>query len=306
MKSTSNSLESIKKIRFILTDFCNYRCKFCHNEGYQTKNSIYLSLKNILTLSRVAKKMFIKKITLTGGEPLLHKNILDIVGGIKDIYPDVSLGISTNGMRFNKNNFLSVIKHIDRLRINCQSLKDETCKFICGPAANINKVIWIIENAKKENPHLNICLNFVLTVHNKDSLSDLVKYAVKNQIDVKILEYKNIDKQLYVDINFAKKVIKKLSPKREERDYQDDDIYTFKNSKSRVRLCYSFCNTLKCKSCRECGELRLTPDLKLKHCLDNKVKEFDASAVFAKKDFEKIEQLIIKIDKIKGRMLFKQ
>lgn len=296
-------LESIKKIRFIVTDFCNYQCKFCHNEGYQTKNSIYLGLENILTLSKVAKKMCIKKITLTGGEPLLHKGILDIIGGIKNVYPDVSLGVSTNGMRFNENNFLAVIKHIDRLRINCQSLDNETCKFICGPAANASKIIWIVENAKKENSRLNICLNFVLTIYNKDSLMGLVKYAVKNQVDVKILEYKNIDKQLYVNVDFAKEVLKKLSPEKEEKDYQDDDIYTFKNSKSRIRLCYSFCNTLKCKSCRESGELRLTPDLKLKHCFDNKIEELDISAELAKKDLEAIEKLIMKIDKIKGRML---
>ncbi|MFH1564597.1 MAG: radical SAM protein [bacterium] len=102
-------LKSIKKIRFILTDFCNYQCKFCHNEGFQTKNSVYLDLKSILTLTKIAKKMCIKKITLTGGEPLLHKKILDIVKGIKKIYPGVLLGMSTNGMGFNESNFLNII-----------------------------------------------------------------------------------------------------------------------------------------------------------------------------------------------------
>jgi len=296
-------LQSIKKIRFILTDFCNYQCKFCHNEGFKTKNSVYLDLNSILTLTKIAKKMCIKKITLTGGEPLLHKEILDIVKGIKKIYPDVLLGMSTNGMGFNENNFLTTIKYIDRLRINCQSLDDETCKFICGPAANVNKIIWIVENAKKENPSLNICLNFVLTIYNQDSLEDLIKYAIKNQIDVKVLEYKNIDKHLYVNIDLAKKVLRSLHPIKEEADYQDDDIYTFKNSKSRIRLCYSFCNTLKCESCRACGELRITPDLKFKHCFDDKIEEFDVSADLAKEDSEAIEKLIIKIDKIKGKIL---
>jgi len=296
-------LKSIKKMRFILTDFCNYQCKFCHNEGYQTKDTIYLGLKNILTLTKIAKKMCIPKITLTGGEPLLHKDIVEIVGGIKKIYPDVSLGMSTNGMRFNENNFLPIIKQIDRLRLNCQSLDNETCKSVCGPTANTNKIIWIVENAKKENPNLNICLNFVLTIYNKDSIASLVKYAVKNQIDVKILEYKKINKQLYVGINFAKEILKKLSPKKEEKDYQDDDIYTFKNSKSRIRLCYSFCNTLKCNSCRECGELRLTPDLKFKHCFDDKIEEFDVKVDLAKENLESLEKLIVKIDKIKGRVL---
>ena len=297
----TTKLESIKKIRFILTDFCNYRCKFCHNEGFQTKHSTFLGQEGIFLLTEAARNLNIPKITLTGGEPLLHKDIIKIVKQIKKIYPEVSLGMSTNGMLLNDKIFFDILPFIDRLRLNCQSLNNDICQNICGPSADINKIIWIVDNAKRINSNINICLNFVLTVYNKNSLLDVVEFALGKNIDVKILEYKCIEKDLYVSVDFIKKLIKTLSPIKVEKDYQDDDIYFFNNSTSRIRLCYSFCNNLKCGSCRECGEIRLTPALTLMHCFEHSIEEINITDELSHGDLEAIEQKIIQIDKIKGK-----
>lgn len=297
----ATKLESIKKIRFILTDFCNYKCKFCHNEGFQTKNSSFLSQENIFLLTEVAKKLSIPKITITGGEPLLHKDIINIVKKIKKIYPEVSLGMSTNGMLFSDEIFFDILPSIDRLRLNCQSLNNDTCQNVCGPFADVNKIRWIIDNAKRINSNINVCLNFVLTIYNKNSLFDVVKFALDKNIDVKILEYKCMEKELYVDVEFIKQLLETLSPTKIEKDYQDDDIYFFNNSTSKIRLCYSFCNNLKCSSCRECGEIRLTPALTLTHCFDHTIEEISVVDELACSDSKAIEQIIIQIDKIKGK-----
>jgi len=206
-------------------------------------------------------------------------------------------------MLFNEDNFSVVIKGIDRLRLNFQSLNNITLKSICGNSANINKSFKIIKDAKKLNPNLNICLNYVLTKYNKDSLFDVVKFALKNNLDVKILEYMAIDKKIYVDIKYAKDFLKSLNPIEQFKDYQDDDIYIYKKSTSRIRLCYSFCNGFRCKSCRECGEIRLTSSSTLKHCFYNKVKDLEIKNDLLKQDIKSIKNKIISIDKIKGKLI---
>ncbi len=298
----TKKLESIKKVRFILTDFCNYRCRFCHNEGFQTKNSSFLAQESIFLLTEAAKNLNIPKITLTGGEPLLHKDIVNIVKQIKKIYPEVSLGMSTNGMLLSDKNFFDVLPLIDRLRLNCQSLNNDTCQNVCGQSADVNKIIWIVDNAKRIDSNINICLNFVLTTFNKNSLFDVLKFAFDKNIDVKILEYKCLNEDLYVDVKFAKDILKSFSPIKIEKDYQDDDIYFFDDFKGKIRLCYSFCNNLKCASCRECGEIRLTPTLKLKHCFDERGEESNIASQIANFELQAIEKEIIKIDKLKGKV----
>lgn len=297
-----DNLESIKKIRFVLTDFCNYQCKFCHNEGTCTKNTKFLSKESIILLTKIAKDLGIKKITLTGGEPLLHPEIINIASEIKDIYPEVSLGMSTNGMLFDKRKFSEVIKNINRLRLNFQSLDEKISKFICGKGADINKAYRLIDDVRKLNPNLNVCLNFVLTKYNKESLLDVVKFALKSNLDVKLLEYMAIDKNLYIDVEYAKGILESLHPINQYKDYQDDDIYVYDESSSRIRLSYSFCNGFRCKSCRECGEVRLMPKLTLKHCFDERVEEVDIKEDLLKGDSEAIKNKIISIDKIKGKL----
>lgn len=295
-------LESIRKIRFVLTDFCNYQCKFCHNEGTCTKNTKFLDKGGIISLTKIAKDLNIEKITLTGGEPLLHPEILDIVAGIRTTHPEVTLGMATNGMMFDEDKFSKIIPNIDQLRLNFQSLDENVSKFICGKGASISKAFRIIDDAKKLNPNLNICLNFVLTKYNKDSLLDVIKFALKNNLDVKLLEYMAINKDLYVDTEYAKNILESLHPAENYKDYQDDDIYIFNGSSSRIRLCYSFCNGFRCKSCRECGELRLTPKLALKHCFDERAEDVDIKKELLENDLEAIKNKIFAIDKIKGKL----
>jgi cyclic pyranopterin phosphate synthase len=296
-------LASIKKIRLILTDFCNYKCKFCHNEGCQTKNTSFLSRKNIIIVTRVAKKLNINKITLTGGEPLLHGDISHIVREIKDNYPRISLGMSTNGMLFNERNLKEIIPSISRLRLNFQSLDENVCKVLCGSTASNNKINWVIGSIRKINPSINICLNFVLTAYNKKSLLDVAKYAISHNLDLKILEYGPINKNLYIDIDFATRILSQLLPIKKEHAYQGNDIYFFRNSKSRIRVCYSFCNLMKCNYCRKCGEVRLTPDLTLKHCFKDTIKEIKIAKELAKGNYKLIQKKIVEIDKIKGKLL---
>ena len=86
---------SISYLRISLTDHCNLRCLYCtpQDEGAKLVNSELLSYEEILRLVRLAVSMGIKKVRLTGGEPLVRHGVLDFIKklsqieGLNDIRP---------------------------------------------------------------------------------------------------------------------------------------------------------------------------------------------------------------------------
>src|SRR3990170_2873662 len=89
-------------LRIAVTQRCNLRCDYCHKEGEQcfSGNCAEMTVDEIVRIARVAVGLGISRIKLTGGEPLMRKDLCDIVKGIAAI-PDVrDLSMTTNGSLF--------------------------------------------------------------------------------------------------------------------------------------------------------------------------------------------------------------
>ncbi|HSY43343.1 MAG TPA: radical SAM protein, partial [Candidatus Acidoferrum sp.] len=88
-------------LRISITDRCNERCLYCMPEGYkgweQTRD--HLSAGEIVRVVRVASQLGFRKFRLTGGEPLVREDILEIASGMKEISGVEAIGLSTNGLR---------------------------------------------------------------------------------------------------------------------------------------------------------------------------------------------------------------
>ena len=89
----------IEYMRISLTEKCNLRCRYCMpTEGVDAKkHEDMLTEEELLTICKVAAKNGVKKFRLTGGEPLVKKNFLDICRKIKQIDGVEELCITTNG-----------------------------------------------------------------------------------------------------------------------------------------------------------------------------------------------------------------
>lgn len=90
-------------LRLSLTDRCNFRCVFCHNEGQGEVHSPQdpapgeMSLDHVLRLCRIAHEFGVTHFKLTGGEPLVRKDCEAIVAGIASLGEDVEVSMTTNG-----------------------------------------------------------------------------------------------------------------------------------------------------------------------------------------------------------------
>src|SRR5258707_9862719 len=92
----------IKSMRISITDKCNFRCTYCMPaEGLPwLKKAEILSYEEIERISRVAVSMGIEQIRLTGGEPLVRRDVPDLVRQVRKIEGLRSLSLTTNGILF--------------------------------------------------------------------------------------------------------------------------------------------------------------------------------------------------------------
>ncbi len=104
MASPDASGRVVDYLRLSVTDRCNERCLYCMPEGYKgwQAREDTLTDDEIMRLVRVAAGLGFKKFRVTGGEPLIRKNIVDLLGRIWAEPGVETLGISTNGVMLEK------------------------------------------------------------------------------------------------------------------------------------------------------------------------------------------------------------
>ena len=100
MQLTDKFGRQINDLRLSITDRCNYRCVYCRS-GNNGPAFSELALYDYLRIARIFVSLGITKIRLTGGEPLLRRDILELVRGLRDLPTltgqPLDLAITTNG-----------------------------------------------------------------------------------------------------------------------------------------------------------------------------------------------------------------
>ncbi len=177
-----------RDIRFLVTNSCNYRCGFCHREGI-SNHRIYneLSTNDYLTLFSIYSKMENwNGVTISGGEPLLYPNIVDLC---KKLYAaDANITVVTNGYFLIDK--MDLLKYIHRINVSIHSLNEEIYNEIVGTENSLHKVINGLKIARNIYPSLNIRLNITPTIDNwsDDMLREILDFSQKIQASVKFTE----------------------------------------------------------------------------------------------------------------------
>ena len=207
------SHKNIRKINFAITYKCNSRCITC-NIWKKDKNLIekeigFEEIKNVFVNSVYLKKL--DSITLTGGEPFLRPDIIDLYGFFITTYPHISVTIPTNSL--NPSLIIDRLKSIHEL-YNTQNLfisisldgigvaHDD----IRGVKGSYTKAIKLIEYIKYEFPTVKLGLSFTINPMNNLYLSDVYKLSESYGLNLGIQFaqhssnfYGNDDKKFYLD-----------------------------------------------------------------------------------------------------------
>lgn len=175
-------------VRISVTDRCDFRCVYCMSEDMEfLPREQVLTLEEISRLSRAFVEMGVTKIRITGGEPLVRKNVVALLAEISQLEGLDELVITTNGSQLVK--LAQPLKDagVKRINISLDSLDAGKFKKITR-VGDLNVVLKGIQAAKKAGFE-KIKLNAVILKNrNHDEVNDLVQYAMQEGLDISFIE----------------------------------------------------------------------------------------------------------------------
>lgn len=179
---------TVDYIRLSITDRCDFRCLYCMSEemSFLPRDEV-LSLEECARLVKVFVSLGVKKVRITGGEPLVRKNAMWLFDEIGHLAGLKELVLTTNGSQLSQHAQALRKSGVKRINISLDSLNAERFKKITR-VGELSKVLAGIQAAKQAGFE-NIKLNTVLMRgFNDDEASDLVKFAIEQEIDISFIE----------------------------------------------------------------------------------------------------------------------
>lgn len=175
-------------LRISITDRCDFRCVYCMAEDMTfLPRAQILTLEEIYTLAKAFAELGVKKIRVTGGEPLVRKGALDLLENIGRIESLKELVITTNGSQLEA--MAGSIKNagVKRINISLDTLDPDKFKAITR-TGNLRQVLNGIQAAKTAGFERIKINAVILKNRNHREVTDLVQYAVDNGIDISFIE----------------------------------------------------------------------------------------------------------------------
>lgn len=175
-------------VRISVTDRCDFRCVYCMSEDMEfLPRDQVLTLEEIALLSRAFVEMGVTKIRITGGEPLVRKDVVGLLAEISQLDGLDELVITTNGSQLVK--LAQPLKDagVKRVNISLDSLDADKFKKVTR-TGDLSVVLDGIQAAKKAGFE-KIKLNAVILKNrNHDEVNDLVQYAMNEGLDISFIE----------------------------------------------------------------------------------------------------------------------
>lgn len=294
-------------LRISLTQKCNLNCVYCHREGQTLSSaSVEMTTDEVVRIARIAVSLGISRVKLTGGEPLLRPDILDIVKGITKLRGLRDLSMTTNGSRL-----VSLAKPLRkaglvRVNVNLPSLDEKTYGVLNN--ANLREVLDGVKAAVKAGLYPVKLNMLVLRDVNEKEIPRMIAFARHSETILQLIELEpvNIDDLFYsryfYSLEGVEAELKKQALEVKTRgDMQNRRIYFL--PKVKVEVVHPIENT---EFCARCTRLRVTSDGKLKPCLmrndnlvdiltllregadDNEIKQLFVMAVKRREPYYKI------------------
>jgi cyclic pyranopterin phosphate synthase len=254
-----------------------------------------MTTDEVVRIARIAVSLGISRIKLTGGEPLLRSDILDIVRGISELKGLHDLSMTTNGSRL-----VSLAKPLRkaglmRVNVNLPSLDEKTYSTLNG--GHLRKVLDGVQEAVKAGLYPVKLNMLVLKGVNEKEIPRMIAFARHTQTILQLIELEpiNIDELFYSRYFYSLESVEaelkeQALEVKTRRDMQNRRIYFL--PKTKVEVVHPIENT---EFCARCTRLRVTSDGKLKPCLMRNDNLVDVLTSLRKgADDNEIKQLFIR------------
>ncbi len=264
---------TIEYLRISVTDRCNLHCLYCVPQGDipKLKHEEILRYEEILRIVRVGIALGIKKVRVTGGEPLVRKGIIHFLNALSSLEGLKDLAITTNGVLLKHN--LAEIRDagINRLNISLDTLRNDRFKFISG-VDKLDDVLEAIQLAEKLG-FSPIKLNMVVMKNvNEDEIEAFARLSLDKPYHIRFIEYMPMGSRPghvnpgHIPTKQIKEMVQKISPlERILRQRHDGPAERYRLKGARGEI--GFISPMTNHFCNSCNRLRLTAEGHIRPCL---------------------------------------
>ncbi len=256
----------IEYLRLSLTERCTLKCTYCRaDEGLCPKKN-ELTADEFLRIVRAMASVGIRKVRLTGGEPMLRRDLLEIISGIRAVDGIEEITMTTNAQHLPGQS--AALKHagMDRLNISLDSLKPERYKKITG-GGSLERVLAGIDEALAAG-FTPVKLNAVLLRGvNSSEADDFIALTKDRPIHVRFIEWMPLGTNDQTDLRVTGDELLRTRP------YLVAIPPLYKGQPSRDYCVpgyigrVGFINPVSHRFCTECNRVRITSDGTLRPCL---------------------------------------
>ena len=257
---------SIDYLRVSVTDQCDLRCQYCRPSTLAAA-----PLHNVLTneefasIVRAAALLGIRKVRLTGGEPLLRHGIVDLVRDLASIPGIVDLSLTTNGMRLGQMAADLAAAGLTRVNVSLDTLRPDRFAHITGAPA-LERVLRGIDAARAAGLRPVKINTVVMRGINDDEIEDFAAWTIDSDWHVRFIEVMPIGQAMDGLLVSAAEILQRLpalAPDDSVVGYGPAKRYRLPGARGTVAIISPVTDHF----CSGCNRLRLTADGKLRPCL---------------------------------------
>lgn len=254
------------KLRILVTNSCNYRCPFCHNEGqYKSVYFDKMPYRYLVSIIDIVKDQNLSEICFSGGEPFLNKEIVDMIIYAND-ETNADISCATNLSLISQED----IKHLSKTRVkfNIQFPYADETKFSQSTGRRNWKIVLNnIDAVRKEG--ISIGLNSVVQDGSEHNVREIIEFAITHELPLKLLPQ--------IGLDGSDRFKEFVYPILEEYATSCTDKHTGAtrwivecgHHRSVVLYIDSPCFSHNIEKCRNYGELRIQPNLHMQTCIQS-------------------------------------
>lgn len=185
-------------LRISITDRCNFRCTYCMPREHFgpehdfLKREALLTYEEITTVVRALLPTGLRKVRLTGGEPLLRRDITTLIAMIREIGPDLDLALTTNGVLLKKHAIELQKAGLDRVTVSLDAMEQTVFQAMADTTQHTpNDIMEGIDHALSAG--LGVKVNTVVQKNiNEEQILKLADACVERNIPIRFIEYMDV------------------------------------------------------------------------------------------------------------------
>jgi cyclic pyranopterin phosphate synthase len=255
-------------LRISMTDNCNLRCFYCMpEEDYEfTPASRLMQPDEIESIAKIFVAQGVKKIRLTGGEPLVRKDAADIIMRLSKL--PVHLTITTNGTRLHE--FADVLESagVKSLNISLDTLNKEKFNLMTR-RDQFDRVYENIQLMLRRGFHVKVNMVVIKNL-NHEEITDFVRWTKEEPVHVRFIEFMPFTGNRWESekVFTCQQILERVSS-----EYDILPLEKEKNATAKKYIIpghqgtFAIISTMSAPFCSDCNRMRLTADGKMKNCL---------------------------------------